>query len=84
MITSEQRIDRREYEERLGRITEIFTEIMQHADEVSSHRCPYKNRWDHCAAKFGCRNQRPPTIAKQSYLCVAEDELDFRSAWETT
>ena len=26
-------------------------------------RCPYKNRRDHCTAKFGCRNQRPPPSA---------------------
>ncbi len=84
MSKAGERIDRREYEKRLARMTEIFAEIMQKADEVSTYRCPYKNRWEHCTAKFGCRNQRPPTVASQSSLCVAEDELDYRSAWETT
>ncbi len=28
--------------------------------DVSSRRCPYKDRLDHCTAKFGCRNQRKP------------------------
>ena len=77
-------INPRDYQERLDRITEIFSDMMQKADEVSTHRCPYKNRFDHCTAKFGCRNQRPATVAGERYLCAADDKLDYRSAWETT
>ena len=76
-------IDPRAYQKRLDRITEIFSEMMQKADELSTQRCPYKNRFDHCTAKFGCRNQRPATREGQTYLCVADDKLDYRSAWET-
>ena len=34
-------INPRDYQERLDRITEIFSDMMQKADEVSTHRCPY-------------------------------------------
>ncbi len=77
-------IDPREYQKRLDRITEIFAGMMRKADEMSTHRCPYKNRFDHCTAQFGCRNQRPPTVEGERYLCVADDKLDYRGAWETT
>ncbi len=79
-----EKIDEEDYRKRLDRITEIFSAMMQKADESSTHRCPYKNRFDHCTAKFGCRNRRPPTVAGQTYLCVADDKLDYRAAWKTT
>ena len=79
-----EKIDPRDYQERLDRITEIFSAMMQKADEVSTQRCPYKNRFDQCTAQFGCRNKRPPTVEAERYLCMADDKLDYRSAWETT
>lgn len=78
-----EKIDPRDYQERLERISTIFAAMIRKADEVSTTRCPYMNRFDHCTAKFGCRNQRPPTVAGQKHLCVAGDQLDYRSAWET-
>ena len=78
-----ERINLDDYQERLDRITDLFSDMMQKADELSTRRCPYKNRFDHCTAKFGCRNQHPPTVEGQTHLCVVDDKLDYRSAWET-
>ena len=76
------KIDKAEYEKRLNKITEIFEELVVHADEQATYRCPYKNRFDHCTAKFGCRNQRKIDEGI-GLLCVGDDKLDYRSAWET-
>ncbi len=75
------KIDKTEYEKRLNKITQIFEELVVHADEQSAYRCPYKNRFDHCTAKFGCRNQRKIDEGT-GLLCVGDDKLDYRSAWE--
>ncbi len=76
------KIDKAEYEKRLNKITQIFEELVVHADEQATYRCPYKNRFDHCTAKFGCRNQRKIDEGT-GLLCVGDDKLDYRSAWET-
>ena len=76
------KIDKAEYEKRLDKITQIFEGLVVHADEQSTYRCPYKNRFDHCTAKFGCRNQRKIDEGT-GLLCVGDDKLDYRSAWET-
>ena len=78
-----QKIDKAEYEKRLKRISELFSSIVVHADELSTYRCPYKNRLDQCTAKFGCRNQRKPRKAGGLLMCGGDDKLDYRSAWET-
>lgn len=75
------KIDKAEYEKRLNRITEIFEGLVTHADVQATYRCPYKNRRDHCTAKFGCRNQRKIDEGT-GLLCVGDDKLDYRSAWE--
>ena len=79
-----QRIDRAEYQKRLDKITEIFSQMMQRADELSTQRCPYKDRLDQCTAKFGCRNKRPPPETDKLPLCAGDDKLDYRGAWETS
>ena len=76
------KIDKAEYEKRLSKMTQIFEDLVVHADEQSTYRCPYKNRFDHCTAKFGCRNQRKIDEGT-GLLCVGDDKLDYRSAWET-
>ena len=76
------KVDKAEYEKRLNKITQIFEGLVVHADEQSTYRCPYKNRFDHCTAKFGCRNQRKIDEGT-GLLCVGDDKLDYRSAWET-
>ena len=76
-----QKIDKAEYEKRLAQLSEIFEGIGRHVTEVSKMRCPYKDRQSRCTAKFGCRNQRrgPDKVL----LCVGDDKLDYRNAWET-
>jgi len=76
------KIDKAEYEKRLNKITQIFEGLVVHADEQATYRCPYKNRFDHCTAKFGCRNQRKIDEGT-GLLCAGDDQLDYRSAWET-
>jgi hypothetical protein len=78
-----QRIDPKEYQERLDRITELFAQIAVHADELSRMRCPYKNRLGCCTAQFGCRNKRKPRAAGELPVCAGDDKLDYRGAWET-
>jgi hypothetical protein len=79
-----ERIDPAEWEERLGRVNELFGSMITVATELSTHRCPYKNRLDECTAKFGCRNQRFPEGRDGPKLCGGDDKLDYRSAWETS
>ena len=73
-----------EFQKRLDRLTEIFADIVVQADEQSLMRCPYKNARDECTAQFGCRNQRRKIVDGEKRLaCVGDDELDYRTAWET-
>ena len=78
-----ERIDPRDYQKRLDRITELFAAMVRHADELSRMRCPYKNRLDQCTASFGCRNKRRPAAAGGLPSCVGDDKLDYRGAWES-
>lgn len=73
---------REEYQVRLDRITSIFSEMVQHADEVSLTRCPYKNRHNNCTAQFGCRFQ-DRSGETDVIGCKSDDKLDYRTAWET-
>lgn len=66
------------------RLTGIFAEMMVTVAEVSTRRCPYKDRTDRCTAKFGCRNQRRPSEPGALLRCGGDDKLDYRSAWETS
>ena len=75
------KIEKAEYEKRLNKITQIFEGLVTHADVQATYRCPYKNRLDHCTAQFGCRNQRKIDEGT-GLLCVGDDKLDYRSAWE--
>jgi len=77
------KIDPEEYQKRLDRITEMFSEMVGQADELSQHRCPYKDRNDRCTAAFGCRNQRKPPNEGGLLVCASDDKLNYRSAWDT-
>ena len=55
-----EKVDQAEYEKRLKRISDIFSDMVVHADEQALTRCPYKNKFDQCTAQFGCRNKRKP------------------------
>lgn len=90
-------MNKEEYQKRLDKITDMFSNMVTHADQQSRHRCPYKNRFDQCTAKFGCRNQRKPStenvVVEQPrargapkenlLLCAGDDKIDYRTAWET-
>lgn len=76
-------VDPAAYQERVDRITDLFSSMISTADELSQRRCPYKNRFDECTANFGCRNQRFPDGKDGRMLCGADDaDLNYRSAWE--
>lgn len=74
--------EKAEYEKRLERISNIFRDIALHADEQAQTRCPYKNRFDQCTAKFGCGHQGKPTTKGDLPVCKSDDKLDYRTAWE--
>lgn len=76
-----QKIDRAEYQQRLDQLSEILNGIAKHAEKLSTGRCPYKNRHNQCTAKFGCRNQR--RSPERILICAGDDQLDYRSAWES-
>ena len=78
-----QKIEPEEYQRRLDRIAELFADMVVHADELSTRRCPYKNRLDQCTARFGCRNKRNPLGPGQLPVCASDDKLDYRGAWQT-
>ena len=71
-----------EYQHRLDQIRELFAGIVVHADELSTKRCPYKNRFDQCTAQFGCRNKRKPLAPGELPVCASDDKLDYRKAWQ--
>ncbi|MAE67192.1 MAG: ferredoxin [Phycisphaeraceae bacterium] len=76
-------IDPSEIQKRRDRLTGILSDIVRHADEQAQCRCPYKNRFDQCTAAFGCRNKRKPKEKGQLPVCAHDDQLDYRTAWET-
>jgi len=78
-----ERVDPIAWQQRLDRMTELFSSLVQTAGEQATFRCPYKNRHDECTAAFGCRNQRRPETAGGLRLCRGDDKLDYRDAWET-
>ncbi len=78
-----EKIDPADYENRLNRLGEIFSDIAQHAQKQSLVRCPYKNRHDQCTAQFGCRYQKKPPTGSELLICTSDDKLDYRGAWET-
>ncbi len=80
----DRRIDPAAYQERLDRISELFASMIEVAGEVSTRRCPYRDRLDRCTAAFGCRNQRFPEGQGGSKLCGGDEAIDYRRAWEET
>ena len=79
----EQRIDKDRYRASLARLEDIFRDMSNTASEVSTWRCPYKNVDDRCTASFGCRNQDRTVAENELFICLSDDKLDYRSAWET-
>ena len=77
------KIDKAAYQKRLDRITEIFADMVTHADVSARHRCPYRNRFDQCTAEFKCRAQRPPKATGEPAQCGHDGRFDYRSAWQS-
>ena len=82
-MPAERPIDPAAYQERLDRLSSIFGSMMETVEDLTTRRCPYKNRHDRCTAAFGCRNQRRPPVEGELKLCAGDDKLDYRAAWET-
>ncbi|HSI79147.1 MAG TPA: hypothetical protein VK919_00710 [Solirubrobacterales bacterium] len=77
-----ERLDPEAYRARLERLTEIYSSMMGTVEELSTRRCPYKDRNGRCTAAFGCRNQRKPPREGERMICAGDDKLDYRSAWD--
>ena len=77
------KISQRDYQERLDRLTDIFSGIVDHADAQARNRCPYRDRADRCTAAFDCRNRLPPEAAGERPSCGHDGAFDYRLAWET-
>jgi hypothetical protein len=77
------KVDKKAYQQRLERITELLSGIVAHAADQARERCPYRNRRDECTAAFRCRNQRPPAAAGAPEQCGHDGAFDYRSAWES-
>jgi hypothetical protein len=81
-VAAERPIDANAYQERLDRISAILGSMMERVENLTTKRCPYKNRHDRCTAAFGCRNQRRPPVAGELMVCGGDDKIDYRGAWE--
>ena len=79
----EQRVNKTRYRASLARLEAIFRDMSDTVTAVSSWRCPYKNVEDRCTAGFGCRNQDRDVAQGELFICLSDDKLDYRSAWET-
>jgi len=77
------KIDPAEYQKRLDRMTELFTDMVKGADRLSQTRCPYRDRHDECTAAFRCRNQRPARDGRTRHACGHDGTFDYRSAWQS-
>ncbi len=77
------KIDKDAYKKRLERISALFSDMVEQADDISKFRCPYRDRLDRCTAEFRCRNQLPAAGPEESMTCGHDGTFDYRSAWET-
>lgn len=78
----DKRVDKERYKASVARLQEIFQGISDTVTEVSKWRCPYKNVEDRCTADFRCRNQDRVVPEGERFICISDDKLDYRSAWE--
>ena len=75
------KLDKKQYEASISRLSEIFSDISNTVNQVSTWRCPYKNVDDLCTANFKCRNQLKNTPDSHLPVCTGSDNLDYRHAW---
>ena len=77
------KISQEDYQQRLDRLTEIFADIVSHADEQATHRCPYRDARDRCTAAFSCGNQIAAVEKGEPATCGHDGTFDYSLAWET-
>ena len=74
-------IDQQQVQDRIDRISEIFSDIVVKAQKSAARRCPYKNRFSECTAKFKCGLQGG-TVGDNGFLpCFGEDKFGYCRAW---
>ena len=77
------KISQEEYQQRLDRLTEIFSDIVSHADVQATQRCPYRDARDRCTAAFSCGNQIAAVEKGEPATCGHDGTFDYSLAWET-
>ena len=77
------KISQEDYQQRLDRLTEIFSDIVSHADEQAAQRCPYRDARDRCTAAFSCGNQIEAGAEGAPATCGHDGNFDYSLAWET-
>ena len=76
------KISQQDYQKRLDRLTEIFSDIVSHADAQAKHRCPYRDARDRCTAAFSCGNQIVAAEKGEPATCGHDGTFDYSLAWE--
>ena len=76
------KISQEGYQQRLDRLTEIFSDIVSHADVQATQRCPYRDARDRCTAAFSCGNQIPAADKGEPATCGHDGTFDYSDAWE--
>ena len=76
------KISQQDYQQRLDRLTEIYSDIVSHADEQATQRCPYRDARDRCTAAFSCGNQIPAADKGEPATCGHDGTFDYSDAWE--
>jgi hypothetical protein len=75
--------DKEAYQQRLDRITELFADMVRHADKQASVRCPYRDRHDRCTGLARCRMQLRLDDSETLPICTHDGTLDYRVAWDS-
>ena len=70
-----ERNDKKNLQNSLDKLYEIFQDISYHADELSKHRCPYKNAMSKCTANFYCQNQK--YVKRKMMPLFVQDQINW-------
>ena len=77
-----EQLDIERYRASMALLSDIFKDMSETVNTVSTWRCPYKNAKDRCTAQFSCRNQLRAEATGELPVCTGSDNLDYRSAWD--
>ncbi|MFV2033594.1 MAG: ASKHA domain-containing protein [Halocynthiibacter sp.] len=64
-------------------LLDILTGISENADRQARDRCPYRDKNDHCTAKFSCQNQRLEPSDSNIATCGHDGPFGYQVAWES-